>query len=186
MESITTPTPSKVALKWALIGVLASIVLTYVYQFLNIDANSPVKYVNYLFFILFLILSQKEFRDQLGGFVTFGQAFVEGLLFSVFYGIMVAIFTYIYFSFLSPSVWEQALAASQQKLEAGGNLSAEQIESAMNITRKYGVIIATVGIIIGTPIMGAIVALIGAAIFKKERSLFDMEQSDNNYTDPAV
>lgn len=185
MES-TAPTPSKVAIKWALISFLVSIILTYAFQFLNLDTNSPVRYISYIFFIAFLLLGQKEFKDQLGGFITFGQAFVEGLLFAVFSGIMAAIFTYIYFSFLSPSVWDQAMAASQQKLEAAGNLSSAQIESAMTITKKYGIIIATVGIMIGTPIMGAIVSLIGAAIFKKERSAFNIEQSSDNYTDPAV
>lgn len=184
METIA-PTPSKTAIKWALISFLTSIIITYVFQFLKVDINSPVKYVNYIFFIAFLLLSQKEYKDQLGGFVTFGQAFIEGLLFSIFSGIMIAIFTYIYFTILSPEVWEQAMAASQQKLEAAGNLSSEQIEAAMGITRKYGVIIATVGVIIGTPIMGAIVALIGAAIFKKERTLFDIEQVGNNFSDPA-
>ncbi|MDB5091241.1 MAG: hypothetical protein JWR09_5235 [Mucilaginibacter sp.] len=185
MES-TAPTPSKVAIKWALIYVIVSIVLTYAYQFLNIALDSPVKYIGYVVFIALLLLGQKEFRDQLGGFVTFGQAFVEGLLFSVFAGIMIGIFTYIYFTILSPGVWVQALAAQQQKLEAGGNLSSEQIEAAMGVTRKYGALIATVGIIIFTPIMGAIIALIGAAIFKKERSILDIEQSNDNYTDPAV
>ncbi|MCR8560513.1 DUF4199 domain-containing protein [Mucilaginibacter sp. BJC16-A38] len=184
METIA-PTPSKTAFKWALISFVTSIVLTYLYQFLKLDVNSPVKYVNYIFFITFLILSQKEYREQLGGFVTFGQAFVEGLLFSVFSGIMIAIFTYIYFTILSPDVWEQAMTASQQKLEAAGNLSSEQIESAMGITRKYGVIIATVGVIIGTPILGAIISLIGAAIFKKERSILDIEQANTNFSDPV-
>jgi hypothetical protein len=139
-----------------------------------------------IIFIGFLLIGQKEYRDQMGGFVTFGQAFVEGLLFSVFAGIVIGIFTYIYFSILSPAVWTQALAAQQQKLDAAGNLTQAQIEGAMNITRKYGVLIATVGIIIGTPIMGAIVALIGAAIFKKERSILDIEQSSDSYIDPAV
>ena len=126
-----------------------------------------------------------KFKDKLGGFVTFGQAFLEGFLFSVFYGIMVAIFTYIYFTMLSPAVWDQAMNAAQKNLEAKGTLSSEQIESAMNISRKYGIVIAVVGVAVGTPIIGAIISLIGAAIFKKERSPLDMVQ-DNNYSDPAV
>lgn len=184
MESTAT-TPSKVAIKWAIIYVLISIVLTYVFQFLGLALDSPVKYVTYLVFIGLLLIGQKEYRDRLGGFVTFGQAFVEGLLFAVFSGIMIGIFTYIYFSILSPEMWTQTLAAQREKMEAGGNLSAEQVDKAMEITSKYGVMIAAVAIIIVTPIMGAVVALIGAAIFKKERSVLDIEQS-TDYTDPAV
>ncbi|MGZ3873399.1 MAG: DUF4199 domain-containing protein [Mucilaginibacter sp.] len=184
MESTPT-TPSKVAFKWAVIYVLISIVLTYVFQFLGLALDSPVKYVTYLVFIGLLLIGQKEYRDRLGGFITFGQAFVEGLLFAVFSGIMIGIFTYIYFSILSPEMWTQTLAVQREKMEAGGNLSAEQVDKAMEITTKYGVMIAAVVIIIVTPIMGAVIALIGAAIFKKERSLLDIEQS-KEYTDPAV
>jgi uncharacterized membrane protein len=184
MENVA-PSPSSVAIKWALIGFLASVVLTYVIQFLNLDVNSPVKYLSYVFFIAFLLLGQKEFKDKLGGFMTFGQGFVEGLLFSVFYGILVAIFTYIYFSILSPAVWAQAMDVAQKNLEAKGTLSSDQIETAMNFSRKFGILVAVVIIAIGTPFFGAIISLIGAAIFKKERSPLDMVQ-DSNYSDPAV
>jgi len=184
MENVA-PSPSSVAIKWALIGFLVSVVITYAIQLLGLDVNSPVKYLSYVFFIAFLLLGQKEFKDKMGGFITFGQAFVEGLLFSVFYGILIAIFSYIYFTILSPAAWVQAMDATQKGMEAKGTMSAEQIEKTMEITRKYGVIIAVAFITILTPIFGAIVALIGAAIFKKERSPLDMVQ-DNNYSDPAV
>jgi len=184
MENVV-PTPSGVAIKWALIGFCVSVVLTYAIQLLGLDINSPVKYLSYVFFIAFLLLGQKEFKDKMGGFITFGQAFVEGLLFSVFYGILVAIFTYIYFTILSPAAWEQAMDASRKSMEAKGTMSAEQIESAMDITRKYGALIAVFFLAILTPIVGAIISLIGAAIFKKEPSILDIEKN-NNYSDPAV
>ena len=98
---------------------------------------------------------------------------------------MIAIFSYVYFTILSPAAWQQTLELQQKGLEAKGTMSAEQIETTMDITRKYGVIIAVVFIAILTPIFGAIISLIGAAIFKKERSPLDFVQ-DNNYSDPAV
>lgn len=179
----TAPTPANVAIKWTLIGFAVSVVLTFIYQFMKIDPTSPVKYIGYVFFITFLFLGQKELRDRSGGYLTFGQAFVEGLLFSVFYGILTAIFTYIYFTIISPETWTLAMDAAQKQLEAKGTLSSEQIEASMSITRKYGVIIAIVGILIGTPIMGAIVSLIGAAIFKKDPQPLGFDQ--NNYNPPV-
>jgi len=56
----------------------------------------------------------------------------------------------------------------------------------MEITRKYGVLFTAIGTAIGTPIVGAIISLIGAAIFKKERSVLDIEQNSGSFTDPAV
>jgi len=182
MENVS---PSKPAMKWTLIGFFVSVILTYIWQFAHISLESPVKYISYILFIAFLVMSQKEYRGLRGGYMTFGQAFVEGLLFAVFYGILSAIFSYIYMTILSPQVWEQAMVASQQKLEAAGNLSSEQIESAMAISRKYGILIAVVVIILGTPFMGAIVSLIGAAVLKKDPQPLDISQN-NNYSDPAV
>ena len=184
MES-TAPTSSKVAFKWAIIYIVTSIVLTYVFQFLNIGVSSPIRYFTFIFFIAFMFLGQKEYRDGLGGFATFGQAFVEGLLFSVFAGVLLAIFTYINYSFISPHEYEQILSAQKEKLDAQGTLSSEQIDAAMAITKKYGVLITAISILIITPIIGAIISLVGAAIFKKERSILDIEQN-NDFTDPAV
>jgi hypothetical protein len=90
------PSSSSVTVKWAVFYLISSIVITYGIQLLNLDPNSPVKYLGYIPFIAFLLLAQKEYRDKLGGFLTFGEGFLTGFLYSVFGGIMVAIFIYIY------------------------------------------------------------------------------------------
>ena len=56
----------------------------------------------------------------------------------------------------------------------------------MEITRKYGVLFTAIGTAIGTPIVGAIISLIGAAIFKKERSPYDIAQDAIDPTLPVV
>jgi len=174
---------TNIAVKWAVIYVITSIVITYIFQFLNIDQSSSAKYISYIPFIAFLLLAQKEFKDQLGGFITFGEGFMAGFLYSVFAGLMLAVFIYIYLGILSPQVLEQSIAAQHDKLVEKG-LSADQIDSAMVMVKKYGAIFGAVGVAIITPIIGAIISLIGAAIFKKERSITDIE--NNSYSDPAV
>jgi len=179
------PTASSVAIKWALFNFLTGVIVTYAFQFSGIGQNSPIRYVAFLPFIVFLLLTQKDFRERLGGYMTYGEGFLSGFLFAVFAGIFSAIFIYIYLGILSPDVFQQSLTEAQKNLEAKGNLSSEQIESAMNISRKYGVIFATVGTLISIPFMGAIISLIGAAIFKKERSALDIAEANSNYSDPA-
>jgi hypothetical protein len=176
------PNATKVASKWALIYVLASIVLTYLFQILNIEQNSAVQYIGYLPFIAFLLLTQKEYRDQLSGFLSFGQGFSAGFRFSVFAGLLLAIFMYIYLGILSPQVLEKAMNQQQAKLEQQG-LSQEQIDKGMEIAKKYGTLFGAFGAAIGSAVLGAIVSLIGAAIFKKEKSILDIENetlSENN------
>lgn len=159
---------SKPAIKWALIYAATSIVLTYAYQFLNIDYTSPVRYFNFVIFIAFAFLAQVELRNLLGGYATFGEEFLTGFLYSVFSSIIIAIFTYVYFTYLSPEIYQQVLDVQRQKLIDKG-LSSDQIDTAMSITRKYGTLITAVSIVFGSAFFGAIISLIGAAIFKKDK-----------------
>jgi len=168
---IDTPKPGKVAFKWAIIYVITSIVITYAFQLLNIDQNGPAKYLGYIPFIAFLFLAQKEYKDQLGSYLTFNQGFMSGFLYAVFGGIMIGVFVFIYLQFLSPQMMDQALATQQEKMAAQG-LSDEQMKQSMEIAKKFGPIIGAVFTIIILPIVGALLALIGAAIFKKEKPMF--------------
>jgi hypothetical protein len=176
---------TNVSAKWAVIYVITSIVITYTFQFLNIDQSSSARYLAYIPFIVFLLLAQKEYKDQLGGFVTFGKSFMAGFIYSVIAGVILAVFVYIYLGILSPQVLEQSLASQHDKLVENG-MSSEQIEQATEMGRKYGAIFGGVAVLFFTPITGAIIALIGAAIFKKERSILDIEQNSDANTDPAV
>jgi hypothetical protein len=173
------PSSAKIAIKWSLIYVLAAIVITYASEIARLSVNSPVKYVTYVFLIIFLLLAQKEHRDKLGGYITFGNAFVTGMLYGIFAGILTAIFVYIYLSVLSPEVFAQALEQQRQTLVEGGKLSSEQIDQTMDIAKKYGPLIGSVFTVFMYAIVGVIVGLIGAAILKKEPSIY-------NTTDPTV
>lgn len=176
---------SGIAVKWSLIYLVTSIVITYLFQFLNTDPESPVKYISFLPFIAFLFLTQKEYRDLLGGYMNFGQAFTAGFLFAIISGVMVAIFIYLYFALLSPEMVERSLSATQAKLSEKG-LSQDQIDKALSITKKYFPVFGAVGSIIFSAFAGVIVSLIGAAIFKKERSPFDVSDTEGQMSEPTV
>jgi uncharacterized membrane protein len=182
MENTKPSSSANLAFKWAVISLIASVIFTYAWQLLNINPTSKVTYLGFIPFIAFLFLTQKEYRDQLGGFATFGQEFVAGLLFAVFAGILGAIFIYVYYTWLSPQVYQLILDSQRSAMEAK-NLSSDQVDRAMEIMNKYGTIITFVSALIMTPIIGAIISLIGAAIFKKERTLADIER---DASDPTV
>ena len=182
MDNIKKTNSAQVAFKWTLIYVVTSIVLIYVYQFLNISVLSPIRYITNIPFIAFMFLAQKERRDELGGFITFGDGFVTGLLYAVFAGILISIFTYIYYAILSPQVWQQFLDLEREALNQK-NLSDDQIDAGLKFAGN--VVFTSIGVLIGTPIIGAIISLIGAAIFKKEKSILDIERDASNYSDPV-
>lgn len=176
------PNPTKVATKWALIYLVTGIILTYIMQFSNMDPTSPVRYVSYLPFIIFLLLAQKEFKDQLGGYMKFGEGFSVGLRFGVFAGILFGIFLYIYLAILSPEIMVKSAEAQRDAMVAKG-LSNDQIDKGIEMAKKYGAIFGGFGVAIFYAILGVILGLIGAAIFKKERSALDTPEE---VIDPTV
>lgn len=178
------PNSTAIATKWALFYLGVTIVLTYAYQFLNLATDSPVKYISYLPFIGFCVLAQKEYKDQLGGFITFGQAFNPGFRYALFTGFLTAIFMYLYLSMLNPAMLQQIIDAQAVKLNEQGQ-SQEVIDKAADMTHKYGAVFAAVFTAIGTLIFGSIVALVGAAILKKERTAFDIPDEEVT-ADPTV
>ncbi|RCH56103.1 hypothetical protein DJ568_04990 [Mucilaginibacter hurinus] len=176
MTDTIKPSATRIATKWAFIGLAITIVLTYAFELLDIDPNSAAKYINYIPFIALLLLTQKEYRDELGGYMTFGQGFSAGFRYALFSGLLSALFTYIYLGFLSPDQWTKAMEVAQAQMEEKGTMTDEQVKVAMDFTNKYGMIMTVFAIAVGSAIMGAILSLIGAAIFKKERSIYDNDQ----------
>lgn len=171
------PNPNGVAIKWTLINVLASIVLTYVFQFVNIGITSPLRYIAWLPFLAFLLLAQKEYRDQLGGYMKFGEGFSIGWRYAVFCGLIMAVFIYLYYAILSPEMYTKMLESQRDAMAAKG-LSSDQVDQGMAFMNKMGMFIIVLGTVFGTAIFGIIFGLIGAAIFKKERSVFDTEPAE--------
>jgi hypothetical protein len=178
------PSSNDIIVKWVAINIITSIVFTFAFQFLNVGVISPVRYIAFIPYILFLFLAQKEYRDNRGGFVKFGDAFLIGLFFAIFSGVFSAIFIYIYYSFLSPVAFQQYLDAIQAKFSENPNMSSDSVDATMNFYKNYGKVLSAVGALIGGSVIGAIVALIGAAIFKKEKTIADIENEANSFVDP--
>lgn len=173
IKTVVKNNPTKVATKWAFINALLAIIITYAFELLDVDPNSPLKYLTYIPFIAFLFLSQKEFKDELGGYITFGDAFSTGFRYALFTGLIMGLFIYLYCTVLSPQFFEKAIEASRATMEER-NMSSAQIDKAMAISEKWGPLMAAFGTAIVYPIFGAIIGLIGAALFKRERSAYDV------------
>lgn len=169
----TPPNPTKVATKWALISTGVSIVLTFVYQYLNIAQDSPARYLSFLPFIAFIVMAQLEYKALLGGSLTYGKAFSTGFRVALFGGILAAIFMFIYVSYINTEFITQALEAQRAKFVEKG-MSDEQIDQAMAMTSKMmGPAMFSFWAAVGSAFMGAIISLITAAIVKKDPSPFD-------------
>jgi len=189
METIPVlkPNATKIATKWALINLAAVVIFTYAVQLLNLDANSPIKWVSTALMIVFLLLTQKEFRDELGGYLTFSQGFSAGFRYSVFAGLLAGVFIGVYYGILNPDAFVKLMEPSRVAFVQKG-MSNEEIDKAMGMILKYGPLSSAFGVAVVYAISGAIISLIGAAIFKKEKSASDiLDELDNGQIiDPTV
>ncbi len=174
------PSQSSVALKWTLFSFLTSIVLTYVFQFAGISQTSGLKYTTFIPYIAFMFLAQKEYRDRANGYMTYGQGFMTGFLFAIYTAVLSTLFIYIYYKVLSPAAYNEVVKSTQDQMIAKG----VDEETAAKMAATYAsVTFLTVGTLIGGVIAGTIISLIGAAIFKKERTAADILKQDGNYSD---
>ncbi|MCT4664461.1 MAG: DUF4199 domain-containing protein [Flavobacteriales bacterium] len=106
---------------------------------------------------VFALKDKKE--SYYGGYMTYKQGFISGLMIGVFVAILSPISQYITHTFIAPEYFDNVIAFVQEKYPA----QAEQMIANFNMT-SYMIQAA-----IGAVIMGAITAAIVAIFVKKNR-----------------
>ncbi|MBI5917625.1 MAG: DUF4199 domain-containing protein [Bacteroidetes bacterium] len=131
--------------------------------------NTVAAIVNYGLMIGTIILVIKNHRDaDLGGYITFGRSIGVGTATGLILGVVGAIWTYIFFTFIDPGLVDQIREmAYDQAIERGS--TPEQMEQAkgfMEFFTSPGFF--TLAVLFGGVIFGVIVSLIAGAIMKKD------------------
>jgi drug/metabolite transporter (DMT)-like permease len=165
----TTITPRQVGIKWGLIMGLAGTIFTAVLYGLKIQ-NNPVQYLSFLITIGCLVLACREFKAGNEGSMTLGQGFMTGFLACVISSVISAVFLTVWFNVIDPefvnTMREQAVADMEKR-----GMEDEQIEQGMQMMGfMFNPWFFVVSALVAGPIIGAIVALIVAAVMKKEPS----------------
>jgi hypothetical protein len=164
--------PTKTAATWALIAFLINVLAIYVLYFLNINQESALNYLSYIPFIVCLFLCIRAHKENdLSGYISFGRAFGTGFRFSSLLSLLMGLFMYTYLKWLNPEVFEQSIIQAENQMLDKGN-SSEQVETAMEIARNWGPLIAGISITFMTTLTGVVLSLIYAAILKKESPMF--------------
>lgn len=159
---------------WGAITGIVLILYSLILYLANQTYNRPLGSLSYILLIAGIIIGSISYRDKvLGGFISYKDAFVTGLLITVFAGILSSFFSFILMRFIDPGMVEQALVQTEEKLIERG-MSEDQIEGALESTKKM--IASPAMVIIGLlmfAFIGAIISLITAAFIKKEKSPFE-------------
>lgn len=161
----------QVAVKWGIILAIISVIYSFVLQFSGQITNQALTWVGYVFVIVILVLAIREYKTANGGFMRFGEGLTVGLFTSVVSSVISSIFTYVYIKFIDDSMLTTIKQAAMNEMAKNPNLSAEQMDAAMNnpmmdffMSPEWILIGGLFGGIIG----GLLISLVISAIMKKE------------------
>jgi hypothetical protein len=132
--------------------------------------------------ITLLVIYLKKYRGELGGFISFKDAFLFGLIALVVAGIFSTLFNFLFLQFFDPGYMKSIMEAQKDWMEnyLSGKMSDDQIQEQLNKIDKQmtkSVIRQTLTTLAGSVIFGAIVSLIVGAIMKKNPNVFDDKTS---------
>ncbi len=163
----------------ALIFSAILIVLAIVGHLINLT-QGPYQYIGYAVFLAGIIITCNQYAKLKENYVTFGELFSAGFRMTAIITLAMILFMVIFY-FAVPDFTEKALEIARQQIEKqNSNMSEEQIEQAMAMSKKFMLPFMIGGILFSYIVMGLIFSLIGAAVTKKknpaEKMLQDMNQ----------
>lgn len=155
--------------KYGLTAGMAYVVFTLALYLLDMEKNQGLGSVGYLILLGAQFLGVKEIRDgEMNGYISFGSAWKKGLLIAVVAGIISGIYMAIHLNFIHPELLEEVLYETESQMEASG-ASSEEIEMGMKMAKVFtNPGMTSVFTLLGFLFIGMVLALIPAAVLKKE------------------
>lgn len=97
---------------------IALILLSVVFYVTGNTFSKFAQYSSYPIMIAGVIWGQMNYKKDLGGVSTYGQAFTAGLLTMVFASIITSIYTYLLYTVIDPSLQEQMRIFTEEQMIA--------------------------------------------------------------------
>ncbi len=123
-------------------GILLGVILV-VYSLIlyvaELNENQWLAAVSYVITAIVLYFVIINFRDKhQNGFLSYGKGVTVGLLTGLFASVILAIFTYIYITYIDPSIMEQVLIKAEESvLQTNPNMSDEELDRAMGMVEIF-------------------------------------------------
>jgi hypothetical protein len=155
-------------LVWGAILGFVTIIYSVILYMLDQNLNQTMSYLGIIITIVVLILGIRSFRDNVrGGILPFGPAFQFGFVVILVSSVIGIIYAYILWTVIDPDIITKMKDMQMEKMLEQG-IPEESLDQAMAISSKFMTpLMMTIIGLITSVFMGTIVALIIAAIFKK-------------------
>lgn len=150
-------------------GLLLSMILIVFGLALHFTGNSMNKSlgsIQYVIIVGGIIWACIVYANQMENNVTFGNVFAHGFKMTAVVAVITVVYTVLSFKVFFPEMIEIALEETTKQLEKN-NMPQEQMDTTIEMTRKFFIPFAIAGVLVGTMFIGAISSLIGAAVAKK-------------------
>lgn len=143
------------------------VVASTVIQFMNLSNNAGAGMIQPVVIILGLLLLVRAHGKANNYNLSFGNLFAYGFKTTAVFTIISIVFSVI-FLLLFPDLKEKSFEMARQQMEDNPKLTEDQIDQAIEISRKFFWVGIVGGSMIFMIILGAIGSLIGAAATKKQ------------------
>ena len=158
-----------------MMGVILVIVSLVLYLLGMVDTDTGKSGItgnllNYVISIGALLLGISEYKKANGGYLTLGDGVKQGMLIGLIGGLIVAIYTVVFFMFIAPDMLESIRETAMAQAEQQGSIdedSEEMVNSMMNIFVSPWFFFIT--IIFMKFCLGLFIGLVAGGIMKNER-----------------
>jgi hypothetical protein len=144
------------------------IIIGLVAHFAGIETQSWYRWLPLVILLAAIIWGCIYYANQHDGYVTFGNIFAHGFKMTAVITVILIVWTIISLTVIFPEMKEKSLEIARQQMEDRGKMSSEQIDQAIDMTRRFFLPFTIGYILFGTLIIGAIASLVGAAVAKKK------------------
>ena len=151
-------------------GIINCIVWYCIAKSLNYYSFSVEQYRYYSTLLLLLVgifISIYFERKGKGGFIEFKEAVKSGILYSILLSLLLAIFNYVYYTFLIPDAVDYFVSEAKKSM-IEGKLKEEDIAKSLEVVKSY---FGSFRMFMSTLILGIIFSLIAGGIFRKKNPL---------------
>lgn len=108
-------------------------------------------------------------RKENDGLLTFNNALKTGIGTAAITGVIVCLFTYLYFKYMNTAMYEQAVAEAT-KYVTENNLSAEEAKKNIEGAKQfYSPFVQATSALFGIMLAGFFISVISAVVLKKEQ-----------------
>ncbi|PWJ59617.1 uncharacterized protein DUF4199 [Dyadobacter jejuensis] len=164
---------ARVALKYGVLTAVATMIYSTIISVAGMTSNQWVGSLSFIILIVGLVLALKNYKEQNGGFMTFGQGLGLGTLLSAIAGLLSSLFSMFYLQFIDNSALTEGINKVRSDMEARG-MDDAQIDQAVAMSQKF----MTPGVmflmgVFGFLLVGFFLSLIISLILRKEKPVFE-------------